>query len=142
MAAGVILALAFMPASAEQDQPSAPKPALTADEHRPPANTSQQNAPRPPNETNPLNLTEVQKDKLRPLILEERLQLDMVRSDNSLAQEQKIRKANDIRTGVATKIKAILTPEQFQKLLELDQQRNGSSPNPGSPPATSDNPQK
>jgi periplasmic protein CpxP/Spy len=75
------------------------------------------------NEDNPLNLSDDQKAKLRPIIMEENQQMEALRNDSSMTQEQKIAKANQIRADASPKIKAILTPEQLQKLAELQQER-------------------
>lgn len=75
------------------------------------------------NEDNPLNLTEEQKTKLRPIIMEENQQMEALRNDNSMTQDQKIAKANQIRADASPKIKAILTPEQLQKLSQMQQER-------------------
>ena len=79
---------------------------------------------------NPLNLTEEQKTKLRPIIADENQQMEAVRNDSSLSMEQKVAKANQIRETASPKIRAVLTPEQLQKLAELQkarQQQGGSS---------------
>lgn len=75
------------------------------------------------NEDNPLNLTEDQKAKLRPIIMDENQQMEALRNDTSMTQDQKIAKASQIRAEASPKIKAILTPEQLQKLAELQQER-------------------
>ena len=98
-------------------------------------------------EDNPLNLTEDQKAKLRPIIMQENQQMEALRNDTTMTQEQKIAKANQIRADASPKIKAILTPEQIQKLSELQeerarqQQQQQSQPPPQSaPPANSQQP--
>lgn len=88
-----------------------------------PAGTNQNGAQSQANDDNPLNLTDDQKAKLRPIIMEENQQMEALRSDNSLSQEQKIDKANQVRAAASPKIKAILTPEQLQKLAQLQQER-------------------
>ena len=85
---------------------------------------------------NPLNLTDEQKAKLRPILAEENQQLDTLQNNTSMTQEQKMAKANEIRQTAGPKIKAILTPEQLQKLADLQkakQQQNQSAP-PGTTP--------
>jgi len=72
-------------------------------------------------EENPLNLTEDQKTKLRPILQDENQQMEALRNDTSMTQEQKIAKANEVRQNASPKIKAILTPEQLQKLADLQQ---------------------
>jgi periplasmic protein CpxP/Spy len=112
------------PATNQSSQPqSAPPQAAPAN---PPS--AQQNAPSngqsaQANEDNPLNLTDEQKTKLRPIIMEENQQMEALRNDTTMTQEQKIAKANQIRADASPKIKAILTPEQLQKLAELQQER-------------------
>ena len=49
--------------------------------------------------------------------------MEAVRNDNSMSQTQKIDKANQIRAQASPKIKAILTPEQLQKLAQMQQDR-------------------
>ena len=81
---------------------------------------------------NPLNLTDEQKAKLRPILLEENQQMDAVRNDSTLTQDQKIAKANEIRHTAGPKIRAVLTPEQLQKLADL-QQKAKQQQNQGAP---------
>jgi len=87
---------------------------------------------------NPLNLTDEQKTKLQPILAEERQQLDALRSNTSMTQEQKVSKANEIRQAASPKIRAVLTPEQLQKLDDLQQkarqQQNQSAPPNSAPP--------
>ena len=88
-------------------------------------------------EDNPLNLTDEQKTKLRPILAEENQQLETLRNDTSMTQEQKMAKANEIRQTAGPKIKAILTPEQLQKLADLQkakQQQNQGAPQGATPP--------
>jgi Spy/CpxP family protein refolding chaperone len=72
---------------------------------------------------NPLNLTEEQKAKLRPIIMEESQQMEALTNDTTLTQDQRMVKANQIRAQASPKIKAILTPEQIRKLTELQEER-------------------
>ena len=93
---------------------------------------------------NPLNLTEEQKTKLRPIIADENQQMEAVRNDSSLTMEQKVAKANQIREAASPKIKAVLTPEQLQKLAELQkarQQQEGGSSQPSAPSSGTQKPQ-
>jgi hypothetical protein len=84
-------------------------------------------------EENPLNLTDEQKAKLRPIVTEENQQMEALRNDTAMSQEQKIAKANQIRDEASPKIKAILTPEQLQKLADMQQKarQNQSAPASG-----------
>jgi len=84
-----------------------------------------------------LNLTDEQKAKLRPILQEQNQQMEALRNDTSMTQEQKIAKANEVRQNASPKIKAILTQEQLQKLADLQQkarQQQQSAPAQGAPP--------
>jgi Spy/CpxP family protein refolding chaperone len=109
------------PASAPSQ--SAPPQTQTPPAHEPNQGPNAQGAPSQANEDNPLNLTEEQKAKLRPIIMDENQQMEALRNDTTMTQDQKIAKANQIRAEASPKIKAILTPEQLQKLSELQQER-------------------
>jgi len=106
--------------SAPQQQPSQSAPS------QPPAGQSgagSQNSQTPSHseDDNPLNLTDEQKAKLRPIIADENQQMEAVRNDSSLSTDQKVAKANQIRETASPKIKAVLTPEQLQKLADMQQ---------------------
>jgi Spy/CpxP family protein refolding chaperone len=107
------------PSAPAQAAPAAPPSAQPGA----PATANQNSAQAQANQDNPLNLTDEQKAKLRPIIADENQQMEALRNDNSLTQEQKIDKANQIRAQASPKIKAILTSEQLQKLAEMQQQR-------------------
>jgi periplasmic protein CpxP/Spy len=118
------------PPSAQQNAPSTASP-----------NSAQAQA----NEDNPLNLTDEQKAKLRPIIADENQQMEALRNDNSMSQAQKIDKANQIRAEASPKIKAVLTPEQLQKLAQLQQDRarqQQQESQPATPPTNSQPPPK
>ena len=124
----IALALATsLPVAAQSpaaNSPSQSAPAQTAPaQQSAPAGSNQGSAQSQANDDNPLNLSDDQKAKLRPIIQDENQQMEALRSDNSLTQEQKIDKANQIRAAASPKIKAILTPEQLQKLAQLQQER-------------------
>ncbi|HZQ18505.1 MAG TPA: hypothetical protein VFA90_07265 [Terriglobales bacterium] len=113
-------AAAQSPATNQSAQPqSAPAQAAPAN----PPSTQPNASSNGQSEDNPLNLTDDQKAKLRPIIMEENQQMEALRNDTTMSQEQKIQKANQIRADASPKIKAILTSEQLQKLAELQQER-------------------
>jgi Spy/CpxP family protein refolding chaperone len=70
--------------------------------------------------------------------------MEALRNDNSMSQAQKIDKANQIRAQASPKIKAILTPEQLQKLAQLqqDRARQQQESQPATPPGNSQPPPK
>jgi len=123
-----------------QPAPSQPAPSQTAPsgdaaQGRAPAQSDQDN-------DNPLNLTDEQKAKLQPIIADENKQMDAVRSDTSLTTDQKIQKANQIRSDASPKIRAVLTPEQLQKLAQLQEKAKQQRENQSAPPSDSQKPQK
>jgi Spy/CpxP family protein refolding chaperone len=86
-----------------------------------------------------LNLTDEQKAKLRPILQEQNQQMEALRNDTSMTQEQKVAKANEVRQNASPKIRAILTPEQLQKLADLqqkakEQQQQSAPPQASQPP--------
>lgn len=127
------------PSSPAAPSQAAPAPGASAQPSAP-ANSNQNHAQSQTADDNPLNLTEEQKAKLRPIIMEENQQMEALRNDNSLSQEQKIQKANQIRADASPKIKAVLTPEQLQKLAQMQQER--ARENQSAPPSNSQSPQK
>jgi periplasmic protein CpxP/Spy len=133
-------ALAQSPAANSQSQstPAQNSPAPPPSAQQSTTGNNNQNHAPSQDAANPLNLTEEQKAKLRPIIMDENQQIEAVRNDGSLTQEQKIAKANQIRSEASPKIKAILTPEQLQKLAELQQERTHQQQqeNQSAPPST------
>jgi Spy/CpxP family protein refolding chaperone len=76
-----------------------------------------------------LQLTPDQKQKIAAVVDDENKQISAVRDDNSISLEQKQQKVLTIRQAGTPKIKAILTPDQLQKLAAIQQrmrdQQNG-----------------
>jgi Spy/CpxP family protein refolding chaperone len=106
-----------VPQAVPQSQPAQATPSTPG-----PAESAPQAGPQKQAD-NPLDLTEEQKARLRPIVLEENQQMEALRNDASLNPEQKVAKANQIREAASPKIKAILTPEQLQKLSQMQQER-------------------
>ncbi|PYX05943.1 MAG: hypothetical protein DMG88_19865 [Acidobacteria bacterium] len=142
--ASLALALAIsLTAVAQTSTTSNPPPQAPAQSQAGSAgNTSQDRAQPQQEEDNPLNLTDEQKQKLRPIIANETQQMDAVRNDPSMTQEQKVTKVNQIRNEASPKIKAILTPEQLQKLADMQQKaRQQQQDNKSAAPNDSQKPQ-
>jgi Spy/CpxP family protein refolding chaperone len=156
---GTILSLALalaisMPAAAQSSASNPSSQSAPAQTTPAPPSSMQQSAPptanqstaqQQANEDNPLNLTDDQKAKLRPIIADENQQMEALRNDNSMSQAQKIDKANQIRAQASPKIKAVLTPEQLQKLAQLQQDRarqQQQESQPATPPSNSQPPPK
>jgi Spy/CpxP family protein refolding chaperone len=132
------------PSSQSAPAQAAPAPPSSTQQSAP-STASPNSAQAQANEDNPLNLTDDQKAKLRPIIADENQQMEALRNDNSMSQAQKIDKANQIRAQASPKIKAVLTPEQLQKLAQLQQDRarqQQQESQPGAPPSNSQPPPK
>jgi Spy/CpxP family protein refolding chaperone len=68
-----------------------------------------------------LQLTPDQKQKIAAVVDDENKQIMAVRDDNSMTMQQKQQKVMQIRQEGSPKIKAVLTPEQLQKLAAIQQ---------------------
>ena len=66
-----------------------------------------------------LNLTEDQKEKLKPILHAEMEKIKELRENKDLTREQKIEKFKAIREEAAPQVKAILTPEQLEKWQKM-----------------------
>ncbi|HOJ41066.1 MAG TPA: hypothetical protein PKX93_10520 [bacterium] len=70
-----------------------------------------------------LNLTEEQKEKIKPLLQREAEEWKNIFQDPTLTAEQKQEKIRALRQETRTALKEILTPEQWQKLQEIKRER-------------------
>lgn len=77
-----------------------------------------------------LNLTEQQKEQLKPVFQSTRQQMQALRTDTTLTAEQKREKMKEIRQNQMAQMKSILTPEQQQQLQQMRGQRmhKGTAP--------------
>ncbi|MGA2802449.1 MAG: hypothetical protein ABSE97_08810 [Verrucomicrobiota bacterium] len=80
-----------------------------------------------------LNLTADQKPKVQAIMDTQMQKMRDLRQDTSLTAEDRKAKMKTIREDIATQMKAVLTPEQFQKWQDMRNRRNG--PPPGGPNA-------
>jgi Spy/CpxP family protein refolding chaperone len=69
-----------------------------------------------------LNLTPQQKEKLLPILAAEVPKVQAIKNDNSLSKIQKIQQLRAIHQQNDPQMKAILSPEQYQKLQGIRQQ--------------------
>lgn len=65
--------------------------------------------------TEALKLTDEQKTKLEPILKEEGEKLRAIFADTAGSREEKGKKMQEARKDIATKVKAVLTPEQGEK---------------------------
>jgi protein CpxP len=66
-----------------------------------------------------LNLTDDQKEKIRPILQEEAQQSKSVQSDSSLTDQQRRKKMREIHKTYEPQVQAVLTPEQRDKLKNM-----------------------
>ena len=69
-----------------------------------------------------LNLTPEQKAKVLPILREEAPKLQAIKNDNSLSRMQKMQRVRAIHQQTDPQMKAILSPEQYQKLQAIRRQ--------------------
>jgi protein CpxP len=66
-----------------------------------------------------LNLTDDQKEKLKPILEDEAQQMRAVQADNSLNSQQRRKKMRGIHKTFEPQVRAALTPEQRDKLKNM-----------------------
>jgi Spy/CpxP family protein refolding chaperone len=69
-----------------------------------------------------LNLTPQQKEKILPILAAEAPKVNAIKNDNSLSRMQKMQQVRAIHQQTDPQMKAILSPEQYQKLKEIREQ--------------------
>jgi Spy/CpxP family protein refolding chaperone len=69
-----------------------------------------------------LNLTPQQQVKILPILRDEIPKVQAIKNDNSLSKIQKVQQIRAIHQQTDPQMKAILTPEQYQKLKAIRQQ--------------------
>ena len=69
-----------------------------------------------------LNLTPQQKEKVLPILIAEGPKVQAIKNDNSLSKIQKVQQLRAIHQQTDPQMKAILSPEQYQKLKAIRQQ--------------------
>src|SRR5437762_8368484 len=69
-----------------------------------------------------LNLTPQQKIKILPILRDEGPKVQAIKNDNSLSKIQKVQQIRAIHQQTDPQMKAILSPEQYQKLQAMRQQ--------------------
>jgi Spy/CpxP family protein refolding chaperone len=83
--------------------------------------------------TQALNLTEDQQAKIKPILENESTQMQSLRSDTSLSQEDRMAKMKQIRESTTSQINPILTPDQQKQYAEM-MSRMGRGRGPGQAP--------
>ena len=70
-----------------------------------------------------LQLTDDQKAKIKPILMEEAPKIKALKEDTSMPQMQKMMQMKQLADGVDAKLKPILTPEQYQKFQQMRMQQ-------------------
>jgi Spy/CpxP family protein refolding chaperone len=78
-----------------------------------------------------LNLTDDQKTKVKPILDAQQQKMRDLRGDTSLSPDDRRAKMQGIRDETTTQMKAVLTPDQFEKWQTMMQRGR----RPGGPPA-------
>lgn len=114
------------------DAPSAP------DTTTPPSGARRGNARNMEKILDQLNLNDEQKEKIKPLLKDQAEKMRAMNQDSSLSTEDKRSKRKEIRDETNTKLKAIMTADQFTQWEKLSAQaRGGRRRNASTPPADS-----
>jgi len=66
-----------------------------------------------------LNLTPQQKEKILPILAAETPKVNAIKNDNTLSRVQKMEQVRAIHQQTDPEMKAILSPEQYQKLKQI-----------------------
>src|SRR5204862_6451886 len=69
-----------------------------------------------------LDLTPQQRVKILPILADEGPKVQAIKNDNSLSKSQKIQQIRAIHQQTDPQMKAILSPQQYQKLQAIRQQ--------------------
>jgi periplasmic protein CpxP/Spy len=69
-----------------------------------------------------LNLTPQQKEKILPILIDEVPKVQAIKNDNSLSKIQRMQQLRAIHQQTDPQMKAILSPDQYEKLKAIRQQ--------------------
>jgi Spy/CpxP family protein refolding chaperone len=78
--------------------------------------------------TKKLNLSDDQQAKLKPILEDQRKQMDTIHNDSSLSREDRFSKMQELRQNSDTQIKSVLNEDQqknFDKMREEQRGRMG-----------------
>jgi Spy/CpxP family protein refolding chaperone len=128
---GVLLASAAV----AQDSAQTPPATTTPKQNRAHGDRAEQRLKRL---SKKLNLTDDQKEKIKPILQDEEKQLTDLETDTTLTPQQKHKKTREIRMSSKSQMDGILTPEQKEKMPSGrgHEGRHRMSPGQASPGAT------
>jgi Spy/CpxP family protein refolding chaperone len=88
-----------------------------------------------------LNLSDDQQAKLKPILEDQRKQMEQIRDDSSLSREDRFSKMKSVHENSASQIKALLNDDQQKKFDKMQAERRehmgDRGPGNGSPPSDS-----
>ena len=87
--------------------------------------------------TQALSLTDDQQQKIKPILENESTQMQTLRADTSLSQEDRMAKMKQIRETTSSEINPILNEDQQKKYAEMTSRMShgrGPKANPSAPP--------
>src|SRR5256885_7611509 len=70
-----------------------------------------------------LKLSDEQKEKLKPILQDERKKVRELRENKDLSRQNRVARLKEIRDDLGTKLKPILTPEPLEKWNKLRSER-------------------
>jgi periplasmic protein CpxP/Spy len=130
LALGTVLAVGLsgvVSLGQEQNQAPDANSAPPAASQNPSTNTPRHHRPSPALQTSfmakKLGLTPDQQAQLEPILAERQHELRSVRSDSTLAQQDRVAKVRGIRQDSNNKIEAILNDTQKQQFEQMKQER-------------------
>ena len=124
------LTLCSAAAFAQQDTP-APDASAQQGGHRQPPTPDEQVARM----TKRYNLSSDQQSQIKPILANQQQQMQALRQDSSLSQEDRMAKVKSIRDDSSAKISALLNDSQKQKFAQDQQRRQEHMQEHGAPPA-------
>jgi protein CpxP len=128
LVAGNLLAwnLALRAADTNTPPPAKPAPGGPPQDQRPPG--MMRGGPSLDLLAKQLNLTDDQKAKVKPILEARDKKIGELREDTSLSPEERRAKMQSLREEITAQMKAVLTPEQFDKWQQMNQR--GRRPGP------------
>jgi Spy/CpxP family protein refolding chaperone len=72
-----------------------------------------------------LNLTEDQQSKLKPILEDQRKQMEQIRDDSALSRQDRFGKMQELRQSSDTQIKSVLNEEQQKNFDKMREEQRG-----------------
>lgn len=92
--------------------------------------------------TQKLNLTSDQQTKLKPILEDQRKQMEQIRNDSSLSRDDRMSKMQQLHSSSDTQIRGLLTEDQQKKFDAMrEEQHNRMKGGPGPGGQKPDNPE-